>query len=257
MKTRVGLMLAAVGGVAALANAQAQSTPPVTVTYTLAWTEVDAAAPYAPVANPNGILEPGEGARFTFNGEFDVAPGTSIAYPASLNPGSAGAGTLAGFWNGNLNLTGDAGAASAAGSWVVSANTTPPNNANRLGVVPPFAAGAQNGDPNANGSGLTNISPAQFGADPSGLNSVNPTPTMWRGVWVPTSYDSRTVSFALSLGALGLQTQMFAFDNVSPLPAVFNANSNYGAAVNVPIVPAPSSLALLGLGGLVAARRRR
>jgi hypothetical protein len=252
-------MLAVVGGAAALANAQAQSNPPVTITYTLAWSEVSATAPYAPVAVPNGTIDPGEGARFTFTAAMSPAPGTSITYPASLLAGSAGAGIVGGFWAGDLNLTGGGGGATAAGSWVVNQNTTPSGNPNRLGVLPPFAAGfpTSSGTANANGSGMTDIQPAQFGADPSTLNSASPTPTMWRGLWIPSSYAQRTVPFALSLGSLGLNSLFFAQDNTVTLPVAIAANSNYGAGVNVPIVPAPSSLALLGLGGLVAARRRR
>jgi hypothetical protein len=250
-------MLAVVGGAAALANGQANSTPPVTITYNLAWQEVSAVAPYAPVLNPNGILEPGEGARFNFNGTLNVAPGTAITYSSTLNPGSSGSGFLGGFWGGNLNLTGDGGAASAAGTWVLSANTVPGTNPNRLGTVPPFASGNLNGSTAAGGARVENISPAQFSPDPSTLNSASPTPTMWRGLWIPTDYASRTVTFQLGAGSLGLPTTLWATDTLSPTPAIFNANSNFGTAVQVPIVPAPSSLALLGLGGLVAARRRR
>jgi hypothetical protein len=252
-------MLAVVGGAAALANAQAGSNPPVTVTYTLTWTEVSAVAPYGPVGNPNGQLEPGEGARFAFTANMSPAPGTAITYSTSFLTGSAGAGIVGGFWAGDLNLTGGGGGASAAGTWLVNQNTSPSGNPLRLGVLPPFAAGfpTSSGTANANGSGITDIQPAQFGADSSGLNSANPTPTMWRGLWIPTDYTSRTVPFALSIGSLGLQTLIFAQDNTVTFPVPIPANSNYGNGVNVPIVPAPSSLVLLGLGGLVAARRRR
>jgi hypothetical protein len=257
MKTRVGLMLAVVGGAATMVAAQAQTTPAVTVAYTLAWSEVSATAPYAPVLAPDGILQPGEAARFTFSGS--MSPSGTLSFPSSILVGSSGTGTLGGFWNGNLNILGDAGAASAAGSWVLAANPSPPSNPNRIGIVPPFAVGGGNGTANANGSGATDIQPAQFGGDTSTLNSANPTPTMWRGVWIPNDYTARTAHFDLSNGSLGLGSSVWLFDS-NPnftLPVAARALSSYGNGVNVPIIPAPSSLALLGLGGLVAARRRR
>jgi hypothetical protein len=257
MNSRIVSILATLGAAAPLALAQAQSNPPVTVTYHLSWVEASATAPYAPVANPNGMLEPGEGARFTFYASFDPPPGTPLTYPASLTPGSAGAGLLGGLLTGYVNLTGDQASPSAAGSWILNQNTVPSGNPNRLGVLPPFAAGypTSSGVPSASGAVLADITPAQFGGDPSSYNSVSPSPPMWRGLWVPASYAPRSASFELGLGSSGQHTHMFVWDNA----VTWSYITTYSAysSVTVPIIPAPPVLAAFGLSASLMFRPRR
>lgn len=81
-----------------------------------------------------------------------------------------------------------------------------------------------------------------FTAAPDGINFIDPTgnPWMWRSSEFPTP---------------GMQ--VYQLD-----PSILSANLGdpddiYNAAFRLRGVPAPSSLALLGLGGLVAMRRRR
>jgi hypothetical protein len=234
----------------------AQSDPPVTITYHLTFTEVSAQAPYAPVASPNGLIEPGEGARFEINASMSPPPGTAITYSWTYLAGMAGAGYVGGFWSGDLNLIGEAGTAAAAGTWVINQNTSPSANPNRLGVLPPFAAGfpTASGNVNANGSGLTDIQPAQFGADSGLLNSASPTEPMWRGLWIPASHIPRSATFELSLGSLGLASYFFAVDNSVTLPISLSATSNYPLPLQIQIVPAPGAAVLLLL---MCTRRRR
>jgi hypothetical protein len=255
MHTRAALL--PVLSAAGLACAQAQTTPPITVTYHLTWIEASAAAPYAPVPNPNGILEPGEGARFAINASFDPGPGTPVTFPATLNPGSAGSGVIGGVLSGNLDLVGDNGAMSAAGSWVLSANSLPPLNPTRLGTIPPFHTGSFNGTVNAAGTAVADISPHQFQLEYTAYNSASPTPVMWRGLWLPSSFEPRAVSFHLQLGSLGLATRLFVLDD-APFPEItpVQAFSAY-TSTSVPIIPAPPSLAAVFLAAIAAARRER
>lgn len=237
------------------ATCVAQSDPPVTITYHLTFTEVSAQAPYAPVASPNGLIEPGEGARFEINASMSPPPGTAVTYSPTY-VSSAGSGYVGGFWAGVLNLIGDNAAVTAAGIWVLNENTNPPSHLDRLGVLPPFAAGfpSASGAALANGSGITNIQPAQFGPDSSLLNSGNPTPPMWRGLWVPQHYAPRSTVFELSLGTLGYESRFFAVDNSTTFPIAIPANSVYPLPLAVQIVPAPSVGVLLMIG---CSRRRR
>jgi hypothetical protein len=253
MNPRSPSILAALGASSSLACAQAQSNPPVTVTYHLSWTEVSATAPYAPVATPNGLLEPGEGARFAFNASYTPGHGTPLTYPTSLLAGSSGAGTLGGFWSGSLDLTGNAGP----GVWIVNQNTTPSGNPNRLGLIPPFTAGfpTASGTPNSDGSAIQNINPFIFG-DSSFLNSVTPTTTMWRGLWIPTNYQFRTSTFSLGPGSLGLPTQVYAWDQSISFPVVINANAAFTSVV-LPLIPSPPTFALLAAALLPASLRPR
>jgi hypothetical protein len=235
------------------ATCVAQSNPPVTITYHLTFTEVSAPAPYAPVALPNGLLEPGEGARFEINASISPPPGTYVSYPPPTG-GSSGAGHIGGFWSGDLNLTGSAGAGSSAGSWILSANTSPPGDPNRLGVIPPFAAGFPfaNGYVNSNGSGVTDIQPAQFGPDSMLLNSANPTPVLWRGIWRPDIWLPRGVLFELSPGTLGIPSSVYAVDFTVTLPISLQASSTY-SGITVQVVPSPAAVVLL----LAGCKRRR
>ena len=240
---------------ASAATCVAQSDPPVTITYHLTFTEVSALAPYAPVASPNGLIEPGEGARFEINASMSPPPGTAITYSPTY-VSSAGSGYVGGFWAGDLNLIGEGGTAAAAGTWVVNQNTSPSANPDRLGVLPPFAAGfpTASGNVNANGSGMTDIQPAQFGPDSHLLNSASPTEPMWRGLWIPASHTPRTATFELSLGSLGLASLFFAVDDAVTLPIALAATSIYPVPLQVQIVPAPGAAVLLLLVGM---RRRR
>jgi hypothetical protein len=126
----------------------------------------------------------------------------------------------------------------------------------------------------ANAPGATN--PLGSGVATSGTS-------MMRGVWTPNSYASRTINFIASGTAavnppnenmkiiIGYHTTTSTFNDpdlgdttdttVTFYDSLYSKaiGVNYGNGLNIPIgpVPAPSSIALLGLGALVAGRRRR
>jgi len=268
MKTRAALVLAVLGGGAVSAFGQAQTQG--NVTYTLS-SQIFGSGPgstwTAPVTGGNGdaVVDPGEGVVFRVTIGMSLTPGgasgnlgSPLTWAPTIQAGSSGTGSLAGFWGGDLNLVGDAGAASAAGSWSDSTSNYANAVKRRLLIA---TAGGGSGIVNGNGSGLTDIQPAQFNADAEGISHSNNFIT-FTALWIPSSYSNRTVSFALGLGSLGLQTLIAAADNnydngyVSPV-ALRVTTSYAGTPLTFNVVPSPSSLALLGLGGLVAGRRRR
>ena len=94
----------------------------------------------------------------------------------------------------------------------------------------------------------------------------------WRGVWNPASYATRTVNFkgrqsvAVPSGQGNSFLVQYGTGYVDPTDPTAGSwdlylakyvGSDFQTGVNIPIAPAPSSIALIGLGALVAGRRRR
>lgn len=231
---------------------------PVTVHYQLWWMEVSAAAPYAPVANPNGGLDPGEGAKVSIRLRLDPEPGASVTYSPTLLAGSAGAGSLASFWAGSLDLGVQHNGAAASGSWVVNANTTPAGYPDRLGVIPPYAAGFPfaNGEPSPMGDRVSNIMPAQFDTGALYIAPPGPVERVWSGLFVPDAANG-SLEFTLSAGSSGLWPAMVAVgDNVQTFPVAGNAAYTFGDPITI-VIPAPAAAVLLGFAcGFVLPRRR-
>jgi hypothetical protein len=247
MKTRAMLALTAVAGIAAGASAQAITTGS-NVTYALSWSEVN--------GNGNNNLEPGESALLVMNTSF-----TNQGQLASFSPpiGPFTSGTILGFGSGFLDLRGTGGTAGAFNY------SSPPNNSagtSGFGVRGGWriAGNASHGTPNGAGDGMINIQPGQF-PNPDLPNSTNPINGMYRLLWTPSSYTERIVTFSLARAAVASATGASVYldldGSVGSSVYVAESNISYGS-VNIPIgIPAPASLAMLGLGGLVAAGRRR
>jgi hypothetical protein len=286
MKTRAALIVAVLGtATSAFAQAQTQGT----ITYSLSYQVVTPtgapATPFltatlGPVQTSGGTVNQGQGLllRLTASmsgtpGAFDPDTALPTGSPLTWNPltpgitaGSSGQGGLSGFWSGDVNIQGDGGAASASGAWSNNDNTRFASTVRRTTKV--WTAGSSTGsgyinaDPQGTGpaSVVTDIQPAQFTDDSNAMNHSN-TQVAWAGLWIPSSYASRTVTWEALMGSLGLLSKVGAMDNNYDagyhFPLALNVQTLFGPAVSVAVVPSPSSLALLGLGGLIAARRRR
>jgi len=269
MKIQSVLALAAMAGLASSASAQFIITPGVTASLSLSWAE-DPAFPH----NGNGILDAGEHALITMTLSFvDPSGGTSrVSFAPSVGPYSGGyitglgtayldirslLGDATGLYNGGVT----APTSSSIGPVANTAGTS------GYGVRGGWRLGgnAANGQPVSNG--FANMGPGQLPTDPSVANVTNPITNIDRLGWAPASYSQRTQTFSV-LPAAGAGAQAVGlyldFDGtggpgtgtVGGVAYIPLASVTFGT-VNIPIAPAPASLALLGLGGLIAGRRRR
>jgi hypothetical protein len=259
MKTRATLALTAVAGLAAGALGQNPSfTNDADITIHLTWREANSSGGTVPT---NGILEPGEFALIS----IDSVSFTNFGSVANFTPsiGTWTSGLVTGFASGFLDINGSGGTNGTFNNSTPLANS---GGTTGFGVRGAWRLNG-NGTVNPASDGIINLQFGQFPANPGGANSTTPILNMFRMLWQPASFASRTVTFneagaAISAGAVaGLYLD---FDGTagpgsgSVGASVFvNASHLHLNGVNIPITPAPASLALLGLGGLVAGRRRR
>jgi len=256
MKTRATLALALVAGLPAAAQAQESFQ----VIYT--WNEVIAGTITVP-AQTNSVVDEGEGARIRvgvtalINGT--TAIGQTIAY---TTPAPGGTGTVKGIGSVVYDLIGDA---SATGAWM-------PSGTGFLGPGAPFNNGQTPGTVQPGGNAIHGMGGAQFITPGQSANPINNNQQIFRGVWTPGSYAQRTVNF-LARGSVLVppgegNSLLFSYgigtgfdSNGDPfnfdLLAGKYVGTNFGQGLNIPVAPAPSSIALLGLGALIAGGRRR
>jgi hypothetical protein len=225
-----------------------QQINPGSVAYTL---EYDRVAATGAVLGP-GPLQEGEWARLRLR--FNYSPGfaSPVTWPPSILTGSSGAGVIAGFWSGNLNILISGGGVT--GTWAGTSGSLPI----RRQLIGPFNAAGSGGigTPNGTGTLLENIQPGQFVGHIDLVNSSNNF-MVWQGPWAPHSYAPRTVTFTLEPGSLGLPTYLVARDaNGLELPVAGTVADTRGS-VTFQIVPAPGSVGMLGVGALMATRRCR
>jgi hypothetical protein len=118
------------------------------------------------------------------------------------------------------------------------------------------AAGSAKNNPHT----LAAIQAGQFPTGTTG-NAFNPLNELWRGMFTPADYSDRNIVWQPRTAEASL-TSGISFYGLPPggsalVPFVVPIeNINWGS-LSIPVIPSPSSLALLGLGGLIAARRRR
>jgi hypothetical protein len=204
------------------------------VTTVWSFTEVYAGT-NTPVANPNGILEPGEAARIELTISFSPPVGTALAQ-----------GSVAGFQSLRCDLIGfgDAG-----GAW---------SHFER----PPLWALGHAGFPDPGGEAVREIGVGQFPWPPGTLvDPQNPIPMIWSAVWVPDSYLPREVVFNSTITSpppTVSSSALFVLTGAVPEPqySVVAAYTVFGT-VHIPIIPAPGSVIILGIGAAAALRRRR
>lgn len=262
MKTRATLALAAVAGLASYASAQE------VVVMSYSWREVNAGTNTL-VASPNSILEPGEGARIVVSLNALVNGANAIGAQVNLtnvqtsptNGQTYSSGTVAGIGSFVYDIVGDAGGATANGNW----NSL-------VGGTAPFGTGSTPGIPQGGGAIVQAFGGGQSPSPGTTANGTNPVAQAFRGVWNPASFANRTVNFlgrasvAVPAGqSSGMVVKYSVNTSVDPEdPATWSDEyvGKYfavsgGNALSITVAPAPSSVALLGLGALVAGRRRR
>jgi MYXO-CTERM domain-containing protein len=217
MKTRA-LAVLAVAGLAAIANAQDTS-----ISYSIVWDKAS--------------INPGE----TNTGKViaTVTPGFGATIKWTTPPGKGQNGILKAFASSIFDtvnlLNGEQGTL----AWTV-----------------PTALNLANIQGNLNGGGIVGTNAGQV-APP-----INPNPnvdnpiTILNLTWTGNAGFSGNVSYNVK----ATSGKMFLDISTTPTPTWVGHNATKlesAAAGNFTVVPAPASMALLGLGGLVAARRRR
>jgi hypothetical protein len=212
---------------------------PLTMYHHLSFTEVDAVTGL-PIANPNGILEPGEGARIALSISFDPSVGTVLVDPPNL----AGFRIHAAHRT-QIDLL---SSGETSGAWM------------HLAVSPGWDAwmgDPPHGFPTSNGRIVEHILPQQHAI---GADTRNPVPEVWSGIWIPHSYSSREIRFnTVPRGINGVVTASTLWLENPAAPGEF---LNYFARTEIsqmflPIIPAPSGGTTLALAGILALRRRR
>jgi hypothetical protein len=258
MKSRMPLVLTLVAGSTAAAPAQEVFV----VNYS--WLEVIAGS-ITPVPAPNGVLEPGEGARIRVGVEARINGTSAVGQTTTFtNPAPGGVGTIRGLGSAIYDLIGDNGASTANGTWggVPGAfqgplAAAPFNVANTAGTV-------QLGGTSVNGFGG-----AQFFAPGQSANPLNSNVQVFRGVWTPASYANRSIHFMARgsvlvptgeqnsvLLAYGIGTDPSSGENFDLIVGKY-IPTVFGNGLTVPAFPSPSSLALLGVAALLVPGRRR
>lgn len=199
------------------------------VNFSLGWSEV-AAGTQNPVSAPDGVLQPGEAARFSITIDF-----TDVGTPISYQGGTA---RVAGFRSSGFGVS---PTTVQAGAW------------SELSIASGFEGSMGFAFP----QGQLAFCRIQ---QPLPLPGSAPIPTdplvgVWQVNWVPTSYSPRQVDFLIGI----------VFDDYPTLfvesgpetYALVTAIGHYGQSVPVSIAPAPGVAFVFGAAGVVWSRRRR
>jgi hypothetical protein len=234
---RCAMSLAAVLACCGAARAQLYSTTEATVHVSLSFAEADASG--NPVANPNGVLEPGERALVQMSALITPPVDSPIHYTFN---GSTGLGTLRGLGLGFYDVLGTGGVR---GGYV-------------LGPVDPtwdITGGLGWGMLSSDGQ-IRNVEFGQFEAGQPN-NIANPILNVWRFVWAPDDYSARVATFttAPGLSSAGVESQVVVRTG-GTARHFMNCLTDYGS-VNIPVVPGPGVVAMAVVGVPLAARRRR
>jgi len=292
MKTRACLAIAAAAGLTSAA--QAQETCTITFGWTEVIAATNAAVTGS---NLNGRLDTGEGARIfaTLNYTVNGLPGMgkTVSVPVGTPPPSVG--TNLGFGGFYFDLASTGG--DATGAWNARATAAGFNTGATTGTILGGGAGVQGwGAGQSISPGYTHgPNPDQY--IPNLPVSTNPVNNSIRGTWIPASYASRTIHWSLLGGSNvpsgqsvsvmtgwhthtdtnvfdggpdnggidlndpangGATNTVTFYDNFfTKYPNVVFTNNVGTLDIPIGAVPTPSSVALLGLGALVAGRRRR
>jgi hypothetical protein len=233
MYTRRTLALAAAAFAAVPAHAQEL------VTFTFSWIEVQAGTTL-PVAFPNGVVNEGEGAELRLTVGFTPAVGQPISYTP---PPGAGQGTVGGFADMFIDVHASAGHngyfhhQTRLAGWTIGSNGT------------------------IDANGVYAIGAGQFPLPGMTANPANPIENIWRIRWTPNDYTSRIVTFtsAKAAAAGGTGAALYIEYTGNPQDPEYISKQvagNFGG-IQIPVVPSPSAAALIAVGGLAIARRRR
>ncbi len=218
--------------IAALALAVQRAAAQTYIHYSLNWSEVIEGTT-TPVGSPNGILEPGESARFKVSIDFTPI-GTLVPYnppllapvaglyfaPFALGATVSQVGVVWSNFQVNQGFDGDPGGEIPTGALA------------GCRVIQPFPA--------------------------PGLNPISTDPLLevWQINWTPPSYDPHWVTYRIGFVSEG--NDLFVRTGTNPNTYdIVSASINLGIPVNVPIAPSPGATGVLLFTGLTAFFRKR
>jgi hypothetical protein len=214
-----------------------QSTTAATLAYSLTWQDT---------GNHNAVLEVGESAVLRLT--VTMTPGVNTVIPFSGGQGGP-TGTLRGVGGRMIDLTGAGG----------TQGTFNLDEFMGYGTDPIWSSTVSPHSGTPNGTGIINIEFGQVAPGSSTVMTTNPVINIWSTAWTPASYAARTVTFGTAAGSASGGIASTVIIKWGPL----NGNilwasclSDFGT-LNIPIVPAPAGIAVLGLGGVIAFARRR
>jgi hypothetical protein len=223
------LALCSAGALAA--PAAGQITVNAAVGFALTWQDT---------GNNNGILEPGESARFSLTVIMTPGPGVPVTYTG----GSATSGTLRGIASGFFDLS---GTNSAEGAWTGRT------------IVQPWDIYGAHGTAADAGARLLDIRFGQAPPNNASINTTNPIISVFEGTWTPASYAVRTTQWAVLPGTSsgGVAARVFILPNgVGEIAENVICGASLGQAM-IPIIPAPPGALVLWTAAGFAARRGR
>ncbi len=250
---RAPLILLSLAGLTAAASAQE------VMRISYSWLEV-VGATTVPVTSPNSIIDPGEGARMSLHVQALINGTSAIGQTTFYTPPPPpGFGTVRGIASIIYNLRGDNGAATAAGVW------------GTLSISSVLSAGAFGPRILLDGALIDSLGGGQFVAPGGTANGSNPIDNAFRGVWQPASYAARTVHWVAEPGTAAPTGQhngiLVAYGITQPDPndpttwydnlLTKYIGSDFGAGLNIPIAPSPSTAALFAISICAVCRRRR
>jgi len=212
-------------------------------------------ANFAGLGGSSVTVNPGQSVLFIFSVAFtDNGGAVNGAAPASY--GLPASSLLRGIGSATSQLVGFSGAN---GTWspVDGFGAGTYNGNGTQGIAIPGSGTVSSPDFIKGLGVLSNGLLAGSGASGSGINNAEGVEVL--GIlWTPNNYSSRSGAFVGSpFGAAGDNQMWFrsGASNANGAPVASPVSGT--STISVSIVPAPASLALLGLGGLVAGRRRR
>jgi hypothetical protein len=196
----------------------------------LSWHEVDALTGL-PVASPNGVLEPGEGARVMLSASFSPPVGGMVPSPPALGPDW----TVRGLYSTDVELRHSLGTWSHMGTGAHWTNI--------------------GGWPFANGLGyLIHIRQPEDVPDQS-----NPVIAYWHGVWTPSVYQPGVANFQTRPWGIAPMLNAFLVLDAPSWPGGLYPGSTtlHHHQITIPVVPSPGAGVLFVVGAMGLLRRRR
>lgn len=205
------------------------------VTHHLAWQEVETTTGL-PVANPNGVLEPGESALISISMSF--SPPVGAFYNG--NPEWPVRALRSSFFNFFAGVEGTWSNRQLAPGW---------DAFGPIGHVNPL------GNPSANRKAIHSIMPFQL---PDNPDTSNPVQNVFQTLWTPDHYAFRPVHFSLwSMGSLGAALWLVE-DPTVPQGYSYASVTGVTGMMSIPMnIPAPGPAFTILAAMLLAARRKR